>query len=86
MNKAADKTTKIGWYPWDECTDVCTDALDAAGLNNGEWNNYDPINDPIEKFKVPFIDKNVSSNNKQRQIEEDNKGTDVDNKLKPTIG
>jgi RHS repeat-associated protein len=73
MKVAAEKTTKELWYEWNNCTHVVQYALDAGGLENGEWTPGSIMSPPIP---------HVTPNAKQKEIESKNEGTDVDEKLK----
>ena len=74
MNKAAEKATKKGHNMMtNNCTAVVREALQAAGLNDGEVSNDGP-------FGLSW--GNYYPNAKQAEIEKSNKGKDYDEKLK----
>ncbi|MGQ2985379.1 DUF6443 domain-containing protein [Flavobacterium sp.] len=74
MKKAAKETVDNGFGFNTNCTTVATEALDAAGLNNGEVSNDGP-------FGLSF--GNYWPSSKQKEIEKSNPGKDIDNLLVP---
>ncbi len=75
MKEAAEAQTKSLYIPiYQDCTAVATDALDAAGLSNGEVSNDGP-------YGLSW--GNYYPDSKQAEIKRSNKGIEIGSQLKP---
>jgi hypothetical protein len=81
MEAAAAKTFEKSWTILNQCTTVVKNALDAAGLKNGEQSKTVKYQGKSE-IPIEVVEENYLPATKQAEIERSNPGVKIDEKIK----